>query len=185
MVRPLPIPHALRLLAVSLGALGLMPGCRDCTKGYVLQDDGTCFAEEVVGQDTLDSGQADAGPGEPTQAVLAGEVRPGTMAVDAETSLVVELWASEGYDLYGPDRERRTPFDEAPLSAETLLTDGAVPFSATVRGISARGQDVFVWVEVETAAGPVFVEAANNPYVLLRDQTLSTVVVTLDTPDDR
>ena len=185
MVRPLPVPHALRLLAVGLGALCLMPGCRDCTKGYELLDDGTCFAEEIVGQDTLDSGQTDADPGEPTQAVIAGEVRPGTMAVDAETSLVVEFWASEGYDLYGPDRERRAPFDEAPLSAETLLNDGAVPFSATVRGLSARGQDVFVWVAVETSAGPVFVEAEENPYVLLRDQTLSTVVVILDTPDDR
>ncbi len=168
-------------------ALGGTACKRDCTKGYTLQADGTCYSERIVGTALWDTGTAEDGPlGEPSQAQASGEVRAGAYGLQPGDGVFVELWSGQNYGLYGPERDHHAPDQDLPVSAETLLTEGAVPFSATIYAIPLRGFDLFVWVRVEPAGSPtpVFFEAPSNPYVLWEDEESPSIVISLNPDGD-
>ena len=184
MTDPFRIPPLVpALVMVVLASAG--PGCKKCEKGYTLRDDGTCYAEVVVGREAWDTGSSNTQDDttEPSSATVQGEVRPGDVDLSGASTLSVELWLDRDMDIYGPDRDRGAPTQLFTVDLATLQGGSASAFTGEHPGIPLRGRDIFMYVRVDWSESsvPTFFEAEENPYLLRQDETSSTVVIPLDT----
>jgi len=165
-------------------ALAVTSGCRQCEKGYELQDDGTCYASVVVGSETWDTGSiADTDdPGNVPKAVVQGAVRPGDIDLTSASELTVELWVDNFMDIYGPDRDSYEATQEIEADLAGLQAGSTVDFSDEHPGIPLRGREVFLYVRIDFSdrPAPSFFEASANPYLLRQNEESEFIEISVD-----
>jgi len=174
-------------LLVAMGLLTTLSGlsgCKQCEKGYELQEDGTCYAQVTVGSETWDTGSEDRSDQltEPSSAEVQGEIRPGDFDLTTATDLSVELWLDQEMDIYGPDRATGSPNQLFTADLAALQGGSTAEFSGEHPGIPLRGRDIFLFVRLDWSdrAEPTFFEADGNPYLLRQDAESERVVIQLD-----
>ena len=166
-----PAGTAWALAALPLLAGGLIACREDCSPGYEQQKDGSCYAEEVVGSATWDTGEPGEQAGPPLgQATLVGEARRGSLSLAREDRVYMEFWSSQNTGTFGPDRSESAPDAEQELSVDAILDRSVVSFSETFQNVSSRGAELFVYGRVERAGQPpLYVSAKDNPVRLVLD----------------
>lgn len=153
----------------------------DCRPGYTLRKDGVCYGTAVVGQEAWDTGDS-AGGVEPVSGTLDGEVRRGNVDLSTASSVKVEIWTGQQMGLYGPDRDRDDPEQEAALDVAALQAGETATFSEPHAVIPLRGIELFVYaaVEPEGSGRTRFYAAVANPYTLFQDIEPPSVEVVID-----